>query len=74
MIATSGKSNKHILCHGIKGNLDCNKSIFFSMVPYQGDSGKRVIDNKPALTKLLSVSPLVSIAPGDFFGIFSGKL
>jgi hypothetical protein len=26
------------------------------------------------LTKLLSVSPLVSIAPGDFFGIFSGKL
>jgi hypothetical protein len=74
MMATSGKSNKHVLCHGIKGKLDCNKSIFVNMVPYEGESGKRVIGNKPASTKLLSVSPLVSIAPGDFLGIFSGKL
>jgi hypothetical protein len=44
------------------------------MVPYEGESGKRVIGNKPASTKLLSVSPLVSVALGDFLGIFSGKL
>jgi hypothetical protein len=74
MMATSGKSNKHVLCHSIKGELDCNKSIFVNMVPYEGESGKSVISNKPASTKLLSVSPLVSVAPGDFLGIFSGKL
>jgi hypothetical protein len=74
MMATSGNSNKHVLCHSIKGKLDCNKSIFVNMVPYKGESGKRVIGNKPASTKLLSVSPLVSVAPGDFLGIFSGKL
>jgi hypothetical protein len=44
------------------------------MVPYEGESGKRVISNKPASIKLLSVSPLVSVAPGDLLGIFSGKL
>ena len=44
------------------------------MVPYKGESGKKVISNKPALTKLLSVSPLVPVAPGDFLGIFSRKL
>jgi hypothetical protein len=74
VMAISGKSNEHILCHGIKGELACNKSIFVGMVPYEGDSGKRVIGNKPASTKLLSISPLVSVAPGDFLGIFSGKL
>jgi hypothetical protein len=74
MMATSGKSNKHVLCHGVKGKLDYNKSIFVNMVPYKGKSRKRVIGNKPASTKLLSVSPLVSVAPGDFLGIFSRKL
>jgi hypothetical protein len=74
MIATSGKSNKHVLCHSIKDKLDCNKSIFVNMVPYKGESRKRVISNKPASTNLLSVSPLVSVAPGDFLGIFSRKL
>jgi hypothetical protein len=44
------------------------------MVPYEGESGKRVISNKPALTKLLSISPLVLVTPRDFLGIFSGKL
>lgn len=62
VIATSGKSNKHVLRHGIKGKLDCNKSIFVNMVPYEGESGKRVIGNKPASTKLLSISPLISLA------------
>lgn len=74
VMATSGKSSEHILYHGIKGELACNKSIFVSMVPYEGESGKRVIGNKPASTKLLSISPLVLIALGDFLGIFSGKL
>ena len=73
MMATSGKSNKHVLCHGIKGKLDCNKSIFVNMVPYEGESRKRAIGNKPASTKLLSVSPLVSVAPRDFLGIFLGN-
>jgi hypothetical protein len=44
------------------------------MVPYEGKSGKRVISNKPALTKLLSVSPLVFVAPRNFLSIFSKKL
>jgi len=74
MKATSRKSNQHVLCHGIKGNLDCNKSIFVNIVPYKGESGKGVISNKPASKKLLSVSLLVSVAPRDFLGIFSGKL
>jgi hypothetical protein len=74
VIATSGKSNEHILCHGMKGELTCNKSIFISIVPFEGESGNKVISSKPASTKLLSISPLVSVAPGDFLGIFSGKL
>lgn len=73
-MATSGKSNEHILCHGIKGKLVSNKSIFVSMVPYEGESGKRVIGTKPASTKQLAISPLVLVAPGDFLGIFSGML
>jgi hypothetical protein len=74
MMATSRKSNKYVLCHGIKGKLDCNKSIFVNIVPYEGESRKRVIGNKPASTKLLSISPLVSVAPRDFLGIISRKL
>jgi hypothetical protein len=44
------------------------------MVPYEGISGKRTIGGKVASTKLLAVSPLVSVSPGDFLGIFSGRL
>jgi hypothetical protein len=44
------------------------------LVPYEGKSGKRVFGNKPASTKFLSVSPLVVVAPGDFLGLFTGKL
>jgi hypothetical protein len=45
-----------------------------AIIPYKGDSGKRVISTKLASTKLFSISPLISIALGDFLGIFSGKL
>ena len=48
--------------------------LYLLIWSYEGESGKRVIGNKPALTKLLSVSPLVPISPGDFLGLFSGKL
>ena len=65
---------QHVLCHGIKGRLDCNKSIFVNMIPYEGESGKGTIGTKPASTKLLSVSTIASVAPGNFLGIFSGKL
>lgn len=73
-MASSRKSNDHILCHGINGKLSSNRSIFVGIVPYDGESGKRVIGNKPASTKQLAICTLVSVAPGDFLGIFSGKL
>jgi hypothetical protein len=44
------------------------------VIPDEGESGKRVMGNKPASTKLLSVSLLIPVAPGDFLGIFAGKL
>jgi hypothetical protein len=72
--ATSGKLNKHVLYYSIKGELDSNKAIFINMVPYKGESSKRVIGNKPASTKLLSISLLILVAPGDFLSIFSRKL
>jgi hypothetical protein len=74
VIATSRKSNKHVLCHRIKGKLDSNKAIFINMIPYEGEPSKRVIGNKPASTKLLSVSPLILVALGDSLGIYSRKL
>jgi hypothetical protein len=73
-MATSGKSNEHILCHSVKGKLASNKSIFVSIVPCKGESGKGVIGKKPTLIKQLAISPLVSVTPRDFLGIFSGKL
>ena len=72
--AVSGKSNAHVLRHGIKGDTDHNKSIYVSMVSYEGVSGKKTFTGKPASAKLIAVSPLVSVAPGDFLGIFPGKL
>ena len=74
LIPTSTKSNIHILRYGIKGELDRNKSIFISFVPYEGDSDKETTRNKTASTKLLTVAPLVAVAPGDFLGIFPGRL
>ncbi|KFY80511.1 hypothetical protein V499_00635 [Pseudogymnoascus sp. VKM F-103] len=74
MISTSGKSNKHVLRHGVKGKFASNKAIYIDMLPYEGVSGKRVIGKKPASTKLLSICPLISVCPGDFLGIFAGKL
>lgn len=74
VMATFGKSNTHVLCHGIKDDLESNKAIFINIIPYEGESGKRAIGNKPALTKLLSVSPLIPVTPGDSLGIFSRKL
>ncbi|PQE24976.1 transposase IS4 domain-containing protein [Rutstroemia sp. NJR-2017a BVV2] len=72
MMATSGKSNKHILRHSIKGKLASNRSVFVGIIPYEGESENRVIGGKPASTKLYSISPLVSVDAGDFLGIFSG--
>ncbi|CZT13843.1 uncharacterized protein RAG0_17334 [Rhynchosporium agropyri] len=63
----------YVLYHGIKGKSECNKSVFVSLIPYDGESGKRVIGNKPASTKLLSVSTLATAVPGDFIGLFPGK-
>jgi hypothetical protein len=70
----SRKSNDYILKHGMKGGLACNKSVFVGIIPFEGESGKKVIGNKPASTSLLSISPLVSVVPGDFLEIFSGKV
>jgi hypothetical protein len=74
MKPTSGKSNIHVLRHGIKGQLDRNKSIYVGLVPYNGESGKMAFKNKTASTELLLVASLVPVAPGDFLGIFPGQL
>jgi hypothetical protein len=71
---TSAKSNIDILRRGIKGQLDRNKYIFISLVPYTGKSDKRTFSGKTASTELLAVAPLVAIAPGDFLGIFPVRL
>lgn len=73
-MATSRKSNEHILRCRIEGKLALNRFVFVGIIPYEGESEKRVISNKPASTKLYSISPLVSVTPRDFLGIFSGKL
>ena len=72
--AVSGKSNAHVLHHGIKGDIDANKAIYVSMIPYEGISAKKTLSGKSPSAKLLAVSPLVSVSPGDFLGIFPGRL
>jgi hypothetical protein len=72
--AVSRKSNTYILCHSIKGDIDGNKSIYINMIPYEGISGKKTLGGKPLSANLLAVSPLVSVSPGDFLGIFPGRL
>jgi hypothetical protein len=64
----------HILWHSIKGNINSNKLIYVSIVLYKGISGKRTIGGKAALTKLLTVSLLVSVSLRDFLTIFSRRL
>ena len=71
---TSTESNIHVLRHGIVGELGRNKSIFINFVPYEGKSDRRTFSNKTASTELLAVAPLIDIAPGDFLGIFPGRL
>ena len=71
---TSGKLNTYVLRHGIKGQLDRNKSIYVSLVPYKGQSDKRTFSNKTASTELLAIALLVAIAPGDLLGLFPGQL
>jgi hypothetical protein len=71
---TSGKSNIHVLRHGLKGQSDRNKSSFVSLVPYEGESRKRTLGTRRGSSELLAVVPLVPILPGDFRGIFSGRL
>ncbi|KIN08877.1 hypothetical protein OIDMADRAFT_48720 [Oidiodendron maius Zn] len=44
------------------------------MIPYEGISAKRTLSGKSPSAKLLAVSPLVSVSPVDFLGIFPGKL
>lgn len=63
-----------MLRHGIKGDIDHNKSIYINMIPYEGVSGKKTLTGKSASANLVAVSPLVSVSPGDFLGIFPGKL
>jgi hypothetical protein len=72
--AISGKSNEYVLRRGIKGDIDSNKSIYVSMIPYEGISGKKTFGGKTPSAKLLAISPLVSVSPGDFLGIFPGRL
>lgn len=72
--AVSGKSNTHVLQHGIKGDIDANKAVYVSMIPHEGISAKKTLNGKSPSAKLLAVSPLVSVSPGDFLGIFPGKL
>ena len=43
-------------------------------MPYQGKSDKRTFSNKTASTDLLAIAPLVAVAPGEFLGIFPGRL
>lgn len=71
---TSTKSNIHVLRYGIKGQFDRNKSIYISLIPYEGQSDKRTFSNKTASTELLAVAPSVAVAPGDFLGLFPGRL
>ncbi|KAG9242076.1 hypothetical protein BJ878DRAFT_482359 [Calycina marina] len=58
----------------IKGQLERNKSTYISLVPYKGQSEKRTFSNKTPSTELLAVAPLVAVAPGDFLGLFPGRL
>lgn len=63
-----------MLYHGIKDDIDHNKSIYVSLIPHEGVSRKRTLTGKSASAKLVAVSPLVTVSPGDFLGVFPGQL
>ena len=66
--------NSDILRDGIEGQQDRNMSTYISLVPYTSESGKRTFSQNTASTELLAVAPMVPISPGDFLGIFPGRL
>jgi hypothetical protein len=63
-----------LLYYSIKGNIDSNKSIYIRISLYKGISGKKTFSSKTPSAKLLAISPLVSVLPGDFLGIVPGRL
>jgi hypothetical protein len=71
---TSTKSNIDILRHGIKGQQYRNKHIFIDLFPYDGEQDKRSISSTTASSDLLAASPIAALSPGDFLGIFPGRL
>ena len=71
---TSTKSNTHLLRSGLCGQPDSNKSRFISLMPYEGESGRRTLGSCASSTGLLAVVPLIPIIRGDFLGIFPGRL
>ncbi|TVY71303.1 hypothetical protein LSUE1_G004472 [Lachnellula suecica] len=71
---TSRNSNVDVLRHGLKGQPERNKSSFLTLVPYEGESGKRTLGTRSGSTEVLAIAPLVPVLPGDFLGIFSGRL
>ena len=74
MKPTSAESNIDVLRHGIEGKVDRNKFIYINLVPYQGKSDRMTFSGKTASSDLLAVAPLIAVAPGDFLGIFPGRL
>ncbi|KAL5331024.1 hypothetical protein ACEPPN_000551 [Leptodophora sp. 'Broadleaf-Isolate-01'] len=71
---TSSKPNIYILRHGIKGQLDRNRSVYVSLVPYESELDKKTFGNKAASSELIAIAPLVAVAPRDFLSIFLGRL
>jgi hypothetical protein len=74
ILPTSTKSNTHLLCSSLSGQPNRNKSRLISLIPYKGESGRRTLGICASSTRLLAVAPLVPIVPGDFLGIFPGRL
>jgi hypothetical protein len=70
----STKSNVDLLRDSIEGRQDRNMSIYINLVLYIGESSKRAFGKKTASTELLALALSVPISPGDFLGIFPGRL
>jgi len=54
--AVSGKSNTYEFCQGVKGDIEGNKSIYVSMITYEGICGKKTFGGKSLSAKTLSGS------------------
>lgn len=50
------------------------KSVFVGVIPYEGKSEERVIAPDPPQQNCILYPLLLSVAPGDLLGIFSGNL